>query len=77
MSKTARRAVAWLLVLCIFLGSYAFSLGEENIGKTNGAQNADIEETRTAFMTVGNEVTYGNYPQGENGEVMPIEWQVL
>ena len=63
--------VAIVLVVAIVSGIWA-------IGLSRGSSTENVKSlSELGSVSVGNHFTFGNYPQGSNDEVQPIEWRVL
>lgn len=59
--------VAVVLVIAMVSGIWAISNSTESVKSLS----------ELGSVSVGNHFTFGNYPQGANGEEQPIEWRVL
>ena len=51
--------------------------GAENDGDFCSNDATPRTQSSASAVNIGEYVTFGTYPQGANGEILPIEWQVL
>ena len=79
--------VAVVLVIAIVSGIWAISHSNSNpasdltSSSTSDSTDDSTESVKSlselGSVSVGDHFTFGNYPQGEDGEEQPIEWRVL
>ena len=75
--------IAVVLVVAIVGGIWAAITLSDNSTSSGNSTNSDSSTGNVKSLSEldsiskGDHFTFGNYPQGENGEVEPIEWRVL